>query len=273
MIEAEGRLGATVAFDGQVLEDLTRIFDKVDTWMTRTLDEPTRPLRGSPLARDDQDTDPFQISHAVLGVLNSAVDHLHALRKLIIDANVVHARAPFTLLRAALENASIAVWLLAPSSRDERILRRLRLQWADVCDGMNAAELAGTPQRMTRQERRTQLEDVARARGFTPARVAQVAAGKVAFTTIVGTAAAEAASHQRDATLLVWKLCSGITHARTWAALGLLRHTEISRTAENVLNLRLSAPDSAVLVMTQAAALMIHDGWTLFDQRSTPLFG
>ena len=92
---------------------------------------------------DDAAAHPYEISHAVHSALASAVEHLDALRVLVADAHVVHARTPFTLMRAALENSSTAVWLLGPSSRDERIVRRLRLAWADSRDVEKAALRTG----------------------------------------------------------------------------------------------------------------------------------
>ena len=82
-------------------------------------------------------------SHAVGAALTSSIDHLNTLQALVMQARVLPARAPFTLLRAALENAAVAVWLLAPPNRNERVFRRLRLQWADAQDGQSAVELTG----------------------------------------------------------------------------------------------------------------------------------
>jgi hypothetical protein len=42
--------------------------------------------------------------------------------------------APFTLNRAAIESGAVAVWLLAPKSRDERIRQRLLLATQNARD-------------------------------------------------------------------------------------------------------------------------------------------
>jgi hypothetical protein len=138
---------------------LAKIFAMVDKWRERTHAVPTQPVPGSSLSADDAATAPYQLSHMVGGALLSAVDHFDAFRALVVDAQVVHARAPYTLLRAALENASVAVWLLAPSSRDERILRRLRLQWIDSRDGERAQVLFGVLPRLSKEEWQENLDN------------------------------------------------------------------------------------------------------------------
>lgn len=50
------------------------------------------------------------------------------------------------MLRAVLENAAVAVWLLAPASRNERVLRLLRWEWAGAVGEANILGLmAGMP--------------------------------------------------------------------------------------------------------------------------------
>src|SRR4051794_32587057 len=92
---------------GQISDEarrqLAKAFAVIDIWRDRIHGEPTTPAVGSSLAKDDEATDPYQMSHAATGALLSAVDHLDAFRALLQDAGVLHARAPFTLLRAALE--------------------------------------------------------------------------------------------------------------------------------------------------------------------------
>lgn len=110
---------------------LEAVFALARKWHARADAPDAGPAPGSSLRADDDAAHPYEISHAVHGALVGAVDNLDALRALVADAHVVHARAPFTLLRAALENSAAAVWLLGLSSREDRLLRRLRLQWAD----------------------------------------------------------------------------------------------------------------------------------------------
>jgi hypothetical protein len=127
---------------------LAQLFPRIKAWRERTAAVSSRPAPGSQLARDDRLVHPYQISHAATGALVSAVDHMDALRTLVEDAHVIHARAPLTLLRGSLENASVAVWLMVASNRKERIRRRLRWQWEDEKYGVEA--VVPTPTRWPR---------------------------------------------------------------------------------------------------------------------------
>ena len=75
---------------------LVKIFELVDSWRDRTGAMAPVPAVGSSLRKDDEVTDPYQLSHAVIGALVSAIDHLDAVRALVQDAGILHARAPFT---------------------------------------------------------------------------------------------------------------------------------------------------------------------------------
>ena len=68
----------------------------VDDWLSR-IDpgaERQRPAPGSPLRGDDDRTHPYETSHAAWHALSHAVDHLHCLRSLLRDAQVIHMYAP-----------------------------------------------------------------------------------------------------------------------------------------------------------------------------------
>lgn len=72
---------------------------------------PTVPTRSS-LGGDDRATHPYETSHAVRQCLNTAADHLHAVKTLVHDLRYLHTAAASTLARAAIENAATAVRLL-----------------------------------------------------------------------------------------------------------------------------------------------------------------
>lgn len=90
----------------------------------------------SALWTDNQRSHPYDVSQGITHAMTVATDHLHAMRMALtgVAPNHIslHAHAPFTLLRAALENACTALWLTGAPNRDERILRRLRLEAKSV---------------------------------------------------------------------------------------------------------------------------------------------
>jgi len=256
---------------GQLGEEAKRrllnFFGAVDQWRQRTQLMTPPPEAGSSLGRDDDLTHPYQLSHAVAGAMVSAIDHLDALRALVQDAHVVHARAPFTLLRAALENSATAVWLLAPANRNERVLRRLRLQWGDSRDGERAAVLAGEGPRLSKADWKDKLEGIARASGLSEDQV-RVVTEKPTYTSIVSTAGDEARGLKGQDALFCWMVASGIAHARMWAVLSsVLSRTELPTVVDGHVRMMLSASDQAVVLLSAVTARMVSEGWRLFDER------
>ena len=58
-------------------------------------------------------------------------------------ARLVPTYAPFSLVRAVLENSCAAVWMLQPPRRTERITRRLQFAVTDIRNGEEAKERGG----------------------------------------------------------------------------------------------------------------------------------
>ncbi|MEU2988752.1 hypothetical protein ABZ647_30630 [Micromonospora aurantiaca] len=148
-----------------------RHLDRIDPWLKRM--DPAgpheRPQERSTLSRDNKEMHPYQLSQAAWHALSHAVDHLHCLRTVLKDAHVMHMYAPYSLARAALENASAAVWLLAPEDRAERVRRRLRFAALDIKGGEAVRELLGAPEgRKPAEARIEQLREIARRRGVDP---------------------------------------------------------------------------------------------------------
>ncbi|MFJ8963319.1 hypothetical protein ACIRG5_28430 [Lentzea sp. NPDC102401] len=254
------------AADPAMAVTLSKVFAMVEVWRERTHADAPVPLPGSSLAGDDRVTDPFRLSHAVVPALISAVDHFETLRLVIQEQQVLPARGGFTLLRAALENAAIAVWLLAPMNRNERVFRLLRLEWADAWDESQAMDLMGAAHE--RDKRKVELQALARDRGMSQERIAQVAARTVSWGEIVATAGDEAGNLTGMRAKWAWTVCSGLVHARRWAALGFLQRELSPGATDDLVNVKLSATEQQVAIMANIAAQMLAEGWRLFDQRS-----
>jgi hypothetical protein len=94
----------------------------------------------STLFVDDVALDPLGASALPVAEISATAAHLGALRVLLAEGEPPRA-STFVLLRAALETASAAVWLLEPDDRDERLRRALRRHWADLgeADAMSRA--------------------------------------------------------------------------------------------------------------------------------------
>jgi hypothetical protein len=180
-----------------------------------------QPVAGSELDHDDRRSSPYQVSHAAWAGVAAAVDHLACLRdSLFHSAGPAHLEArirthgQFSLVRGALENASRVVWMLEPDQADERLLRRLRLEWAE--SGMQAAvsELTGAPAR-NRDDLFSRLTALLQTTGLDPSKIKS----RADYRTIVRAAgthlAAGSTRHE-----VIWRACSALAHDDVRGTLG-----------------------------------------------------
>ena len=111
----------------------------------------------SSLIADDCAGAPYKPSQAARRLLCAATEHLDALHALMMIARVHHPGTPFTLVRAAIETAATATWLLTPAARSARVHRTLRLALQDAKD-QNRLERAHTmPTSRPFDERRARI--------------------------------------------------------------------------------------------------------------------
>ena len=78
-------------------------------------------------------------------------------------ARVVPMYAAFSLVRAVLENACAAVWMLQPPQRAERLARRLRFAVTDIRNGEEVKEITGLPGPRPKQDRIQEVRAIAAA--------------------------------------------------------------------------------------------------------------
>lgn len=244
--------------------EILRELSALDGWLARIDPDAadTRPASGSPLGADDGRTHPFQTSHAVWHALSHAVDPLNCLRSVLRDAGAIHMYAPYSLIRAALENASAAAWMLHPASRAERVIRRLRFAALDVRSGKRAIRLLDTTVR-PETERLDELRDIARRAGLDAA----AAVRHVAYGEIVEEAG-KALSPDSQAVLFVWRLCSGITHGDLWTTLNAAERVELPGAPAGMVSLKITANVEKLKFAASIATHMTKLGWRLYDERS-----
>lgn len=193
--------------------------------------ESWRVAPGSPMSADDARTDPYHLSHAARSLLSSAIDHLHAIANLIEGARVLHPMAQFTLARGAIETAGTATWMLTPSSRQERVRRRLRLAVKDSMDSYAASEPISAGRNRTRDEQRQRFREIAAHAGVPPQDVFKLPTS----TEMVKAADAStgAAFHIHTA----WQICSGFAHGRLWPTLSVLERVAVLEDPETGVGL------------------------------------
>lgn len=85
---------------------------------------------GSSLAGDRDAANYNPVPDQIRTALATALDHLHNLQVSVESSGgTLLAMSSFTLIRSAFESAGTGLWLLSPSSRDERILRSVKLTY------------------------------------------------------------------------------------------------------------------------------------------------
>ncbi|MFI7209238.1 hypothetical protein [Micromonospora aurantiaca (nom. illeg.)] len=243
-----------------------RHLDRIDPWLKRV--DPAgpheRPQERSTLSRDNKEMHPYQLSQAAWHALSHAVDHLHCLRTVLKDAHVMHMYAPYSLARAALQNASAAVWLLAPDDRAERVRRRLRFAALDIKGGEAVRELLGAPEGRKPAEARTeQLREIARRRGVDPT----TAVRRLTYGENVE-AAGDTMPGGRVPFVLTWKMCRAIAHGDSWATINVVSQEEIPGAPSGLAHLKITADPKTLFFAVFFAVSMTAAGWRLYDDRS-----
>jgi hypothetical protein len=210
----------TPTFDDQGM------FASLDKWLELTSERRTPEVEpGSALAGDARRSPVFQVAHAAWAAFSGSVDHLDALRTLMVETEApLPVHAPFTLVRSAIENAATAVWLLAPQRRNERLRRLLKFAHNETWEWGKALELLPAefaPQRSV-PEIRSHIRTLAAQLGLNPDDVA----GKFSYEKVIWTAG-EAIGVGGDQSVLVWRVGSGVAHGRDWARRISARHLQV----------------------------------------------
>jgi hypothetical protein len=243
------------------IRELLNILRITEKWMSHAL---PRVEPKSAFAGDDARTTRHEVSQAVHHALNIAVDHLHCLRMALTGqgGNTIslHAHAPFTLIRAALENAAVAVWLAAPAKRQERITRRLRLEMRNIDEIKQMLKAADSLDLKDVQDRTDTVNRLTTQANIDPSAVRQ----RPAYSEIVKLASEVAELSDADHNLgyLFWKMCSAFAHGDRWT-ISLLDLEQLGVVSPGVSTYRVTAPTESVLGGVRGAIAMIMHGQRL----------
>lgn len=194
---------------------------------------PPGAAEGSELSLDDQALAPHLLSGSIRASIAQALDHLDAHRGLMEDAQRIHVWAQYSLMRAALEAACTAVWLVVPDQPEERRFRLLRLIGRDIKDSQDAARLHGLEPKSGRTHRE-RLDEV---KALAPAERRDEVGASLSYRRIVR-AAAPAADIEPDFLELQWRILSGLTHGAQWATLAMLDRTTKPSAVDGIVHAR-----------------------------------
>lgn len=228
----------------QQIRDILQHLRVAEQWM----DQELPPVQErSALWTDNQRSHPYDVSQGITHAMTVAADHLHAMRMALTgvapDHISLHAHAPFTLLRAALENTCTALWLTGAPNRDERILRRLRLEAKSLKHNEQLLRMHGVDCAADIADRRNRLRRVADARGITAAALN----AQLSPTEILKAVGRQLCDDPADQTLVLqlWSLCSAFAHGDWWV-LPLLDIEVLGPVSTGVSRVRLTAPTELV---------------------------
>ncbi|WP_073421687.1 hypothetical protein [Geodermatophilus nigrescens] len=241
-----------------------QLFAHIDAWLDLSAQLPPTTEDSSPLAGDAKRSPVHRVDNAAWSAITYSIDHLAAVKALVIDAEVLHPFASFSLLRAAIENAATAVWLLAPSDRKTRLERRLRLAWNEVSEVGKASELIPTAFAgiRTAEERKDEVKKLAKTLDLDLSRVC----GTFSYEKIVEAAGGASRLGGREAKVH-WRVCSGFAHGRSWAMLGMLNRQEHPTADGDVAAVQLTTSVEQVATMTHVPFSMTNHALHLFERR------
>jgi hypothetical protein len=178
----------------------------------------------SVLAGDDHALDGLWVSIVAGNGIGACIDHLIALRDLVLrDGGAITPSAPWTLLRAAVEACSVSAWVLAPPLRKTRRAYALRVWHHDFSERQKWEDDTGqTPPTRGKSGSARAAEVVALASnlGIKPTQVAT----PLAYSDVVAAGAATV-GWDRTESRARWREASAFAHGRTWPLLTLTSPT------------------------------------------------
>jgi hypothetical protein len=210
---------------GQALETVSRWESDV----TGSQAGAWRAASGSDLETDDKLAHPFTVSPFPWSAITAAVSHLGALRDslfhMIGPTEVrarIHTHGQLTLVRGALENASMAVWLLEDDRSVERIVRRMQQDWEEVRQLEVVRIEIGSPSPKTMVDREKEMTDLLIRVGGDPSRLKK----RPGYGEIVKLVGASQPAGAKTA-FVTWKACSPVAHGELRGLIAYLKNMTV----------------------------------------------
>lgn len=258
------------AEEQEALHRLRNTFADLDP-LFRRISSPygLKPAPSGAFAEEDRVSHPFRVSHAAATALMSATDHLQAFQLLTNGCSNCSATtmnflrtAHWSLLRAALENASRAIWILGPDDSSERVARALRVQADNVKNSDLASQKLPSGPLKPRAARLDRVEEIGNQAGLSKKQVTE----KIFYLDVVRYAW-EFVGADPDRGELFWRACSGSAHGDFWTVVS-LQERETLDSADGVATMQLTASIPVVAGVTAEVAAVLHTAFDLFDRRN-----
>lgn len=231
---------------------------------------------GSSLALDGRHLGPYRGGGLYRSALNSSFDALQTVRLLLDrDDRVFPMSGLYPLLRSGLENAALAAYLLAPDSRDERVLRA----WNEISGEVKlqhkfSAHFDQGQADRTRDRWGEEIERMLRSRPQieqTAIRLRQASVTDVvaAADLIVRSDPASVRLQHAMPLLAIWQLLSGLAHGRHWAAFAALARSNPAPTVdETIVTVQMTTRAGVVSMALLRAVMTLETATHLHARRA-----
>lgn len=216
-----------------------------------------RTKAASVLGADNLATEPFEVEQFLVYCLMQAADMGKTINNACwsLDGRLaLPIMGIFPLIRTQIEASSMALWVMSPTERKTRVLRRLQaghkeLSYekqllASVANAMSPSEAAAARRKQTARQRRHKklMAGIASGNGIESEAYMDTLPGWEALVRAAG----EAAGVRDDWVVSGWRLASGFTHPSMQRGTGFLSFTDTTCNGK-IMSGTLSA-DSPTLV-------------------------
>lgn len=176
------------------------------------------------LAGDDRNLMGFWVSMVVTNGITACLDHVVTLRDIVTrEQGTITLNAPWTLLRAAVESAAMAVWVMESGQRATRRARALRIWHYDFGQRQlweNDTGRVPPPRGRSGTDRAREVLTLATDLGIKPTQVST----DINYADIVGHGAVTVGVDRTQARAR-WREASAFAHGRSWPLLALTSPT------------------------------------------------
>ena len=256
------------------LRQLGQALEAVSRWETKVTGSRAgawQAIPGSELETDDKLAHPFTVSLAPWSAVTAAVSHLGALRDSLFQATgpakvhaQIHTHGQLTLVRGALENASLAFWLLEDDQSVERIVRRIQEDWEEVRQLEVVRNEVGAPSEKTMADREREMTDLLVKVGGDPSRLKK----RPGYGEIVKLAGASQPVGASTA-FVVWKACSSIAHGEVRGLIAYLKNTTVGSSVPPGMQLNQVTGNIALMSIGCMIAISgTREALSLYEKRS-----
>ena len=256
------------------------LFPRIDTAKERIVGEYLAVVEDrSSLRLDDRYLGRWRTGSLHVTALTSGLDALLVIRAILEPVLEREAPLPmsglYPVLRAAIESAALAIYLLAPADRDTRLRRSYLVADEDAkYQGVFAKEMDRADWNAGRVAAQREIRELIGTRISLGAPSSFTFSG-VKYSDVVERADAiiaedVSARGRRSMSLLAWwQLLSGLSHGKAWAFLAAMERSEAIVDVENQsASVRMTSSVAAVALIFERAVEALEVAIRLFGHRS-----